>query len=45
VLGALASVGHGSLPFTGFSLWIAAVIAAGLGLTGLTLVRRGHATV
>jgi hypothetical protein len=45
VLGALASVGRGSLPFTGFPLWIAALIGAAMVGLGLTLVRHGRATV
>ena len=45
VLGALAAAGSGELPFTGFPLWIAVVIAAALVVFGLALVRRGRATV
>jgi hypothetical protein len=45
VLGALTTVGHGTLPFTGFPLWIAVLIAAGMVGVGLTLVRHGRATV
>jgi hypothetical protein len=39
-LGAVAT--RGSLPFTGFPVWTAILIAAGLVATGLALRRRGR---
>jgi hypothetical protein len=45
VLGALTTVGKGTLPFTGFPLWIVALAAFAMLATGLLLVRRGRATV
>jgi hypothetical protein len=44
VLGALATVGHGTLPFTGFPLWIVVAIGAVLLTSGLGLTRRARAT-
>jgi hypothetical protein len=41
-LGAVAT--RGSLPFTGFPIWTAILIAAGLVATGLALRRRGRVT-
>src|SRR5438552_1083308 len=41
VLGAIASVGSGVLPFTGFSLWM--IVLAGIGLVLLGLLLRGGA--
>jgi hypothetical protein len=44
VLGALTTVGNGTLPFTGFRLWIVALGALALIASGLALARRAHAT-
>jgi hypothetical protein len=44
VLGALTTVGSGQLPFTGFPVWIAALLAVALIATGLMLRRVGRAT-
>jgi hypothetical protein len=48
VLGAFATIGqsavHGTLPFTGFPLWIAVAIAAVLLVGGIALLRRGRTT-
>src|SRR5204863_8137360 len=44
VLGALAIAGQSTLPFTGFPLWIAVLIAAGLIVSGLGLARGARAT-
>ena len=44
VLGALTTVGSGNLPFTGFPLWVAALLAVALIGMGLTLRRAGRAT-
>ena len=41
VLGTVAKVSGSTLPFTGFPLWIALVVALGLIGAGLTLRRRG----
>jgi hypothetical protein len=41
VLGTVAKVSGSTLPFTGFPLWMALVVALGLIGTGLTLRRRG----
>lgn len=41
VLGTAAKVAGTSLPFTGFPLWIAVLVAAGLLGAGLTLRRTG----
>jgi hypothetical protein len=41
VLGTVAKVSGSTLPFTGFPLWVALVVALGLIGTGLTLRRRG----
>ena len=43
VLGTVAKVSGSTLPFTGFPLWVALVVALGLIGTGLTLRRRGSA--
>jgi hypothetical protein len=40
VLGAAATVATGTLPFTGFPVWLAVVLAAGLIATGLVIRRR-----
>ena len=40
VLGATHVVGRGTLPFTGFPLWIAVLLTAALIAVGLTLRRR-----
>ena len=45
VLGAIASVGSGVLPFTGISLWLVVLAAAGLIVLGLLLRRGGRALV
>jgi hypothetical protein len=48
VAGALAAVGNvagQTLPFTGFPLWIAVLVAAGLIALGFALRRQGRATV
>ena len=45
VLGAIASVGSGVLPFTGLPLWIVVVAAAALTAFGLALRRAGRAMV
>jgi hypothetical protein len=48
VAGALAAVGNvagETLPFTGFALWIAVLIAVGLIALGLVLRHRGRATI
>jgi hypothetical protein len=45
VLGAIEAVGQGSLPFTGFPLWVAVAFGLGLVAFGLTLRRRGRVTV
>jgi hypothetical protein len=48
VAGALTAVGNvagQTLPFTGFPLWIAVLIAAGLIVAGIALRRRARATV
>jgi hypothetical protein len=45
VLGAVAQVGGGQLPFTGFSVWIAVLIGIVLVVVGLALVRRGRTTL
>jgi hypothetical protein len=53
VLGAATRIGrtlgattvHGTLPFTGFPLWLAVLIAAVLVAFGLTLRRRGRAVL
>jgi hypothetical protein len=44
VLGALTTVGSGTLPFTGFPLWVTALLAVALIGAGLTLRRFGRAT-
>jgi len=44
VLGALQSVGHGSLPFTGFPLWVAVIAALALIALGLTVRRQARVT-
>jgi hypothetical protein len=41
VLGTVTKVNGGTLPFTGFPLWLAALV--GLGLIGGGLVLRGRA--
>jgi hypothetical protein len=41
VLGTVAKVSSSTLPFTGFPLWMALVVALGLIGAGLTLRRRG----
>jgi hypothetical protein len=45
VLGAIESVGQGVLPFTGFPVWVAVVVALALILLGLALRRRARATI
>ncbi|MFY9578005.1 MAG: hypothetical protein WAQ33_01640 [Gaiellaceae bacterium] len=45
VLGALTTVGQGTLPFTGFPLWVAAAIALALIALGVGLRRSARATV
>lgn len=45
VLGAIEAAGEGVLPFTGFPLWTAALVALALIALGLTLRRRTRATV
>jgi hypothetical protein len=45
VLGAIASVGSGVLPFTCFRLWLIVLGAVGMIVLGLTLRRGGRATV
>jgi len=45
VLGALETVGKGSLPFTGFPLWLTAFVAMGLIVLGVTLRHYARATV
>ena len=45
VLGAIESVGQGTLPFTGFPLWAIVMLASMLILLGLALRRGGRATV
>jgi hypothetical protein len=42
VLGTAANVAGSSLPFTGFPLWIAVLIAVALIAAGLTLRGRGR---
>jgi len=42
VLGSLQAVGQGSLPFTGFPLWIAVIAALALIAFGLTLRRQAR---
>jgi hypothetical protein len=45
VLGVIASVGSGVLPFTGFPLFLAVLAAVVLIGLGLALRRRAHATL
>jgi hypothetical protein len=45
VLGAIEAVGQGTLPFTGFPLWVAVAAAMAMLLLGLTFRRYGRATV
>jgi hypothetical protein len=45
VRSSVANVGKGTLPFTGFPLWSAALIALALAGTGLTLRRHARQTV
>jgi hypothetical protein len=45
VLGAVTTVGHGTLPFTGFPLWAAALGGVLLVLGGLALARRARPTI
>jgi hypothetical protein len=45
VLGAIASVGSGVLPFTGFPLWLVVLAGTVLVAFGLALRRAGRATV
>jgi len=45
VLGAIEAVGQGTLPFTGFPLWVAVAAALAMLLLGSTLRRYGRATV
>lgn len=45
VLGAIESVGQGVLPFTGFPLWAAVLVAFALMALGLALRRNARATV
>ena len=40
VLAATGVLGRGSLPFTGFPLWIVAIVAVALIVVGLALRRR-----
>ena len=44
VLGAIESASGGVLPFTGFPLWLAMVVALALIVLGLALRRRARAT-
>jgi hypothetical protein len=44
VLGAIQAVGGGTLPFTGFPLWIAVVAALAVIALGLTLRRQARVT-
>jgi hypothetical protein len=44
VLGTVTNVAGSSLPFTGFPIWLAVVLAVALILAGLALRRRGVAT-
>jgi hypothetical protein len=44
VLGTVTNVAGSSLPFTGFPIWLAVVLAVALILAGLALRRRGAAT-
>jgi hypothetical protein len=44
VLGAVAAVEQGSLPFTGFPLWLAVVAALAVIALGLTLRRQAGVT-
>jgi hypothetical protein len=44
VLGAIQAVGQGSLPFTGFPLWIAFIASLGVIALGLTLRRQARVT-
>jgi hypothetical protein len=43
VLGSLGAVSGGTLPFTGFSLWVVALVAVALAGAGLTLRRQALA--
>jgi hypothetical protein len=45
VLGAIEAVGQGKLPFTGFPLWVAALVAVALIALGLGLRRGARTTV
>jgi hypothetical protein len=45
VLGALAAKRTGTLPFTGFPAWLAALIGLALVTLGLGLRRRSRATI
>jgi hypothetical protein len=42
VLGTTASPSSGTLPFTGLPLWLPALLAVGLAVTGYGLVRYGR---
>jgi hypothetical protein len=45
VLGAVTTVGHGTLPFTGFPLWAAVLAGVVLVLGGVALARRARPTL
>jgi hypothetical protein len=45
VLGVIQSVGQGTLPFTGFPLWVGVLAAIGLIVLGLGLRHRARATI
>jgi hypothetical protein len=44
VLGTVTNVAGSSLPFTGFPIWLAVLLAVALILAGLALRRRGSVT-
>jgi hypothetical protein len=43
VLGATGAIGQGTLPFTGFPVWVVVLIALGLIVLGLFMRRRSSA--
>jgi type III secretory pathway component EscV len=43
VLGATGVIGHGTLPFTGFPVWVVVLIALALIVLGLFMRRRSSA--
>jgi hypothetical protein len=45
VLGTVSNVAGGSLPFTGFPVWMAALVGLGLVGAGVVFWRRGAARV